>query len=173
MKFLPWIDEHATNISKKDEQHIKFAGFIYRLYEAILNRKRQEVISVILEGLAVYSMQQFSNEEELMLKNRYPGYEVHKDQHTALLKKMIDYKVKYKKGHDNMGLRLAEFLKMQLFGHISSSDNTFCRYLNEMEELETEIVSQKSEGNSRESEYRRQEAVRTELKISLNQSSAY
>jgi hemerythrin len=131
MKFLPWIDENTASICKTDEQHIKFASFINRLYEAILNRKRKEVVAVILEGLAVYAIQQFHSEEYMMFTYEYPEYNIHKDHHTALINKMIDFKIKYKKGNDNLGMELIEFLKIQLFGHISSYDYTLCRYLNE------------------------------------------
>jgi hemerythrin len=131
MNILPYINESAEEIIKTDEEHIKFAGYINRLYEAILSSKRKEVIALILEGLAVYTFQQFRSEEQLMVTTEYHDYQTHKSQHTKLLNKIIDFKIKYKEGNYNLGFELAEFLNKYLIAHIASYDKTLCNYLDE------------------------------------------
>jgi hemerythrin-like metal-binding protein len=133
MNTLHSADKLVTTAGKTSGQQLKFKGFINRLYEAILNRKRQEVIVVILESLTMYTMQQFRYEECLMQSHGHSDIQLHKDQHTALLKKLIDFKIKYKEGNDNLGIELVDFLKNQLFDHIASSDSSMYQYINEKE----------------------------------------
>ena len=110
------------DLKKSNEEQVKFAGFVNRLYEAILSRKRQEVIAVILEGLSVYTYQQFRFEEELMSACGHEDYQAHKIQHARLLNKINDFKIKYKEGNDSLGFELAEFLNKKLIAHISLTD---------------------------------------------------
>jgi hemerythrin len=131
MEIIPWIDDYTTTIGKIDEQHKKLVNYINRLYTAMHNKRTHVEIEEILEGLTVYTIQHFRHEEQLMFTYSYADYYRHKDQHTSFLHKVIDFKVKYKEGDENLGTELAVFLKKWLINHIAGSDKIMCKYLND------------------------------------------
>lgn len=129
MALFPWKDEYAIHIEKIDEQHKLLVGYVNQLYEAMKNGNSQEVMSEILEGLVIYTVQHFRTEEQLMLSHAYSDYKLHKKQHQELEKQVKIFIDKYRNNQAKVSIELADFLKNWLINHIGSSDKIMGNYL--------------------------------------------
>jgi len=131
MEFQPLLNDKTSTISIIDQQHNKLIDHINRLYEASISKKMKLEITEILEDLTLNSIQNFRTEEQLMFSYGYKEYYHHKDQHTTILHKLIDFKVKYHEGKEKQGEEMALFLEKWLINHFSGPDKTMCVFFKE------------------------------------------
>ena len=129
MAVIPWTDKYSVRIEKIDEQHKKLVSYINQLYEAMLNKNKEQVIIEILDGLTIYTVHHFRTEEQLMITHSYSDYNLHKKQHEELEKKVTAFKESLLKGDRQIAIELAQFLKSWLINHIASSDQILGKYL--------------------------------------------
>ena len=129
MNLLEWNEEYSVKIGKIDEQHKKLLDFINRLFDAMHTGRGNEVISEILDGLTIYTVNHFRTEEQLMISHSYSDFEIHKNEHQSLVNKLNIIKAKHRKGHQNLSSELSVFLKKWLITHILCTDKIMARYL--------------------------------------------
>lgn len=108
-----------------DSQHQELFDLVNRLY-AILNHNkgRAEEKAVFVE-LLNYAVTHLTDEEELMRRAHYAGYEQHKAIHEGLLAQATAMKQRYDKGEPGVAVELLLFLKEWLVDHIQQEDRQF------------------------------------------------
>lgn len=126
-----WKDSFSVNIKESDEQHKMLVGMLNELFDAMLAREANEVISGILKGMQDYVGVHFSYEEHLMQKHLFPGYPAHKKEHDEFKAKVGDFIQKHAEGKMMLSLEVMNFLKDWLKNHIQGTDKAYGPFLNE------------------------------------------
>lgn len=84
-----------------------------------------------LDTLQRYAKKYFEEEELLQKRERYPGYQEHKQQHDAFLKHLnkLDFQLRSEGVSPDLCAELRESLWGRLAEHIQQSDRPFVDYL--------------------------------------------
>jgi hemerythrin len=129
MPFMTWNDNMSVGIPSIDEQHKKLVGMLNELSDAMKVGKDKEVLGPILDGLINYTATHFKYEEDLFDKTRYPEAFVHKREHEALVKQVLDIQSKYKAGAFALSIEVGDFLKKWLTNQILGTDKKYGPHL--------------------------------------------
>ncbi len=125
MAFITWTDELSVGVELFDNDHKELISLANRLHDSITVRAQQGVMSSLLNDILKYTIFHFGHEEGYMLQYGYPGYEKHKMEHEALIKKVEDYIEQVSEGKTSISLSLMGFLKEWLVNHIMGSDKEY------------------------------------------------
>jgi hemerythrin len=128
---IKWRKELNTGIELIDNQHKELFSRFDRFLMACEAGHASENLNQLLDFLASYVQQHFSDEEELQKKSAYPGYEEHAVEHASFVSRLerlqLDVACEGVALHhviDTNGL-----LFKWIVSHISSSDKVFGSYL--------------------------------------------
>ena len=113
-----------------DEQHQLLISLVNDFEKAISKDIDEVYIEEILQELINYISYHFKAEEELMARNNYPDFSNHKKTHDDLVKKVIGFHEKFKKGEQNLEKGIMLFLKDWVINHITKSDMDYVPYIN-------------------------------------------
>ena len=128
--FFPWTDEMLIGVEFQDREHKKLVQMINDLYRAVKQGRTREKLGEILEGLALYTVEHFGNEEEAMDKYGYPDSVDHKAQHAALIENVHNFVTEFNAGDSEIGPELMGFLRTWLADHILQTDKQMAKWLN-------------------------------------------
>lgn len=123
-----WTDEYSVGIPEVDDQHRNLVGFVQELHQAIKNKRGRAVSMAIIARLAEYTRTHFLFEESLMRVTNYPDAAQHKQQHDALIDKVVELQDKLIKENIPITFELLHFLKNWLANHIGEDDKNFGLY---------------------------------------------
>ena len=128
-----WSDEFSVNIEEVDEQHRTLVGLVNDLHVAIREHRGKTASRKVLDRLAEYTRTHFMLEESLMRLTRYPGFDVHRQQHEDLIAQVQS--LQYKLHHENAAItfELLNFLRKWLIQHILESDKRFGAFFQKTE----------------------------------------
>lgn len=129
MAIIHWSEEYAIHIEKIDNQHKGMIDYINSLYDAMLNKEKNNILENVLEKLTIYTVNHFKTEENLMIEYSYTDYETHKGEHQNFILQIKSFKEKYKKGESRITVELTIFLKNWLTNHIKASDKILGSYI--------------------------------------------
>jgi hemerythrin len=127
---IKWTDAYSVSVKPMDDQHKRLFDLINEYYEGIAQNKNKEAMAKILQGMLDYTKYHFSDEEKLMLSNKYPGYEEQKKQHDQFIATVEDYKQRIASGKLLLSVEVTNFLKDWLVKHIQGKDKQYGPYLN-------------------------------------------
>ncbi len=130
--FVEWTDELLSEDPKVNAQHKELFNRINKLYDAANNYQElydlkhvgDRRLKETLDFLADYVVEHFRDEEDLMLRNNYEGYERHKKMHDEF----IDTINKEVANFDETGANLPNIIKLTkitakwLVNHIMKED---------------------------------------------------
>lgn len=124
-ELFSWSDSYNVGIQEVDEQHKVLVSLLNQLHDAIREHHGKATSREILDRLAEYTRTHFLLEESLMRLTHYGGFDIHKQQHEALIKQVQD--LQYKLDNENAAItfELLHFLKGWLTQHINESDKRF------------------------------------------------
>jgi hemerythrin-like metal-binding protein len=122
MTELRWEDRLLIGITSIDEQHKQLVLMLARLQNGVKEGHADEAIAKTLRDLVDYTKKHFSDEEALMLKQKFPELEYHKKLHYDLTEELVGILQEMKKGRDISGEELINFLRHWLFDHILKED---------------------------------------------------
>ncbi|MBS1191393.1 MAG: hemerythrin-like metal-binding protein [Rhodocyclaceae bacterium] len=120
-----WSDSYNVGIGEVDEQHQVLVALLNQLHEAIREHRGKAASREILDRLADYTGTHFQLEESLMRRTRYPGFEIHRQQHEDLIQQVQDLQYKLDQENAAITFELLHFLKNWLTQHINDSDKRF------------------------------------------------
>lgn len=120
-----WTDDLHIGIQEVDEQHRVLVELLNQLHKAIRAHHGKAAAREILDRLAEYTRTHFLLEESLMRMTRYPGFDIHKQQHEDLIRQVQDLQHKLDYENATITFELLQFLKGWLTQHISDSDRRF------------------------------------------------
>jgi hemerythrin len=82
---IAWKEIYETGIIALDNEHRALVAEVNRLYEAIRDKRGEEVLGDILTMLESYTVDHFQHEEKLMAEYHFPGLEEHQKVHQELI----------------------------------------------------------------------------------------
>ncbi len=130
MPYAEWNDSYSVNIVELDNQHQILLSMLNELYDAMLQKKEDEVLANILDELIGYTTIHFAREEELMKKYFYPGLLVHKKEHESLTAQVVAFRDKHRSGEITVSVKVFDFLVDWLIKHIKDTDRRYSAFLN-------------------------------------------
>ncbi len=130
--YAEWDSEKfSVGIDLFDSQHKTLLGLINQLHDGMKEGKSKEALGKVLDELMRYTMTHFSDEERLMKKHGFPGYEKHFHEHQELLARVREFKSDYDAEIKIMAVEVMGFLADWLVNHIAQSDRGYVPFLKE------------------------------------------
>jgi hemerythrin len=131
MAFYEWTERLAVGIASIDRQHKTLIGYINTLAEAMHDNKGipPVVLGLVLDNLVTYTKMHFIYEEMLFDRYGYQEAEDHKKHHKKLIMQVAEYCERFKKGDNDFGKELLEFLMWWLNHHILIDDVAYSAFL--------------------------------------------
>jgi len=95
MSKLVWSEDFSVHIHRFDDQHKQLIEYINDLYDAMSDKRERDVVARILDELVDYTMTHFIDEEVALLRNDYPEYDRHKEEHDRFVAQVRDMHVRF------------------------------------------------------------------------------
>ncbi|MBF0474087.1 MAG: hemerythrin family protein [Nitrospirae bacterium] len=130
MPFITFDEKITVHIKEIDDHHQTLVRLINELYDAVVEGKGEETVSVVLPELINYTMYHFFAEEDYMVKYEYPKYHDHKMEHAKLIDQTLELYERYNEGV-KISNAVLDFLKDWLNGHIMGLDIELGHFLQE------------------------------------------
>lgn len=129
MALAEWNSSLDTGIKSIDDQHKKLVEIINDLDEALKLGKGNVVENALYEELSNYILKHFSDEEEYMLKWKYPEMESHLQAHNWFTDKVREFRKQGKPGESSVTDDVLQFLLNWLIEHIKTVDKELGKFL--------------------------------------------
>lgn len=129
MSMFQWKAEYALGHVEIDGQHKRLFELANELHSAMSLGKGKDALSKTIENLVSYTKQHFANEERLMKLHHYPDYLLHKADHDALTKQVVDFHTEFDAGRAGLTIDLLTFLQDWLTHHIGETDRKVATFL--------------------------------------------
>lgn len=120
-----WKDEYAFGIAEIDRQHRTLVDLVRDLHEAMAAGKGTDTLRAILDELIRYTQSHFRYEEQMLARAGWKDLEVHKAEHQKLTRTVEEFRRDLASGRVAMTLRVMDFLKSWLVGHILEKDRAY------------------------------------------------
>lgn len=130
-RYITWSDQLSVGIKSVDEDHQKLISLMNNLQTAIHYPTGESFERQALNELVAYTKYHFQREEEMMEKNSYPDFALHKAEHEAMVSRIGEFLAAYEdsRTREKAVEQIAEFLKGWLINHIMGSDQRYGPYL--------------------------------------------
>jgi hemerythrin len=129
MAVIAWKAVYETGIVALDKEHQSLIAEINRLYEALRDKRGEEVLGDILSMLEGYTVDHFQHEEKLMAEYNFPGLAEHQKTHQALIQAVQEIKERALAGGEELAQALFKFLRAWVLEHIVEVDKQYGPYL--------------------------------------------
>ncbi|MFA6940656.1 MAG: bacteriohemerythrin [Clostridiaceae bacterium] len=128
---LEWNDSLSVQNIIIDNQHKQLVGKLNDFLNAYDNKKSNEKLMEIFKFLSDYTKVHFRDEENLMLKYKYPGYAAQKKEHTKFISDLSNYEKELSENKSTLVLKIKtnQMLVDWLVNHIGKVDKAFGAYL--------------------------------------------
>jgi hemerythrin len=130
-KLFQWSTDLSVGIDEIDSQHRVLIDLLNQLFAAVVERKSDQIIGEILDGLLDYTRTHFALEERLMRDAGYggPEFDAHLAQHHGFIARMEDIARKSMIENKSVTFELLNFLKHWLRDHITGTDRKYAAAL--------------------------------------------
>ncbi len=129
MNNIEWKKEYELGVEEIDNQHKKLVGIVNEFLEAQANHSEEKVIGPIIKELVDYTKVHFESEELHMKKHRYPLLIQHKQEHKALIARIVKILKDLGSGNQDVADDLFQLLKNWLLNHILDKDRQYGNFL--------------------------------------------
>jgi hemerythrin len=126
-QMIVWNDSLSLNIAEVDAQHQNLVNFINSLWQALLERRDQEVVAKLMDDLADYTVSHFGDEETFMRNMGYPNLAAHCEAHRSFVERVQQAVEDHEQGLA-VGMELLRFLNDWLIHHIQVIDRQYADY---------------------------------------------
>jgi hemerythrin len=132
---IEWTNNLATGVTAIDDQHKEIFKRVDRLSEACSEGRGREEVLKLLVFLEDYVKEHFAAEERLQMKSAYPGYPMHKSQHTRFIADIARLATAFKTEGATLSLVIMtnKTLTAWLVQHISKTDMELAAYLKDQD----------------------------------------
>lgn len=129
MPTIIWKKVYETGIVALDNEHRQLIEQINRLYEAVRDKRGEEVLRDILTMLEGYTGDHFEHEEKVMAEYGFPGLAEHQAIHQSLRDTVQELVAREGTGTQELAQELLKFLRSWLLEHIVEVDKKYGVYL--------------------------------------------
>ncbi len=130
MALFNWDDKYSVGVRELDNQHKTLVQLLNELFEAMQEKRSNEVLGNIIFKLINYTKTHFASEESYMQRYDYPELEAQKKEHAEFTQKVLAFKSDFDAGRVALSVSITSFLKDWLVSHISGSDKKYGPFLN-------------------------------------------
>ncbi len=131
MALIQWDDSFSVKVNEIDLQHKKLISMINELNDAMKDGKGKDVLGKTVSGLINYTSTHFNTEEKYFDQFGYPETINHKNEHSAFVQKVSQFKDGFQKGKLGLSIEVMNFLSDWLKNHIKGSDMKYSQFFNE------------------------------------------
>ena len=128
MAFMDWKEQYGIENTMIDSQHQALFGLVNEVADRVRTGNMPEVKAVV-NRLAAYTVEHFRDEENIMMRAKYPGLEDHRLIHAELLEKVQELQVKLEKNQPVSMVGIIRFLSDWLKDHILKEDMAYKPYI--------------------------------------------
>lgn len=131
MSLIEWTSKLSVGVDLIDAQHQEIFKRINALVEAMKGGQGQAMVPGLLDFLEDYVKEHFAEEEELMLKNLYPGFEPHKGEHAEFVRDIARLRAQFTTEGATPAFTVAfnNRVCVWIISHIMRSDLAMATYL--------------------------------------------
>lgn len=131
---MPWTERLSVGIDTIDDQHKMLFEKADQLFEAGKNQKAKEFISELLDFLDEYTKKHFKEEEQYMLRIKYPELENQKKLHKEFIEQLGKLKSDYASSGGNVVVIITanQMVLKWLTNHIGIEDKKIGEYVKSM-----------------------------------------
>ena len=129
MAVIAWKEIYETGIVALDNEHRKLVEGINQLYEAVRDKRGEEVLEEVLAMLESYTVDHFQHEEKLMAEYHFSGLEEHQKIHQGLIDSLQEIKTSTTAVTEELARELLNFLRVWLLEHILEVDKKYGSFL--------------------------------------------
>lgn len=122
MNSISWKSEYDIGIREIDEQHRKLVDMLVELQQAVMSEDCDGDIGARLMTFVKLIKTHLHDEESLMRRISFSGYEEHKRQHEHLIEQFVLLLQRLRSGDDLTPADLVEFMRRWLIDHIVEED---------------------------------------------------
>lgn len=131
IKKFEWSDILSVGYNNIDLHHKKLL-YIINDFAALLKLPLEEYkvkVGKTLKNLSAYTIYHFSEEEKIMKKYAYPGFERHAELHALFVNKLNADIIPIASGEPEKGVEFYNFLGEWLVKHIGVEDKKWSEFL--------------------------------------------
>ena len=132
---IKWDESWPIGVDMIDHQHHHLVNLTNELATAMLKGDGRRVIFDTFKNLANYTLEHFSDEEELMEQSKYKGLVDQQKEHEEFKRKLAEFIVKYQDGAIRIPNEVLVFLAEWLRDHTHGSDRKFGKFWQEQQML--------------------------------------
>jgi hemerythrin len=125
LKKLEWEDVYSVGVKEIDEQHKLMFDTINELFEAINEKRHEEILGNIIKKLVEYKVLHFETEEKYFKKFNYVNESEHVAHHRFFNDELNRITSKYSKYNFEFAFELVEFLENWLIEHLMNEDQKY------------------------------------------------
>lgn len=130
MGFLVWSPEFELGVPELDAEHRRLLALVNEFAASAVSNSRLDGSLESIGNLVQASTDHFDFEESIMIRVGYPGYELHREQHSELLASMERLREKIVHEHHSVDQpRMLDFLRDWFSIHIVRSDGQLAQFL--------------------------------------------
>jgi len=129
MAVIAWKTVYETGIVALDNEHRQLIDQINRLYEALRDKRSDEVLTDILAMLQNYTVDHFAHEEKLMAAYGFSGLEEHRRHHGELIVAIEELKKNASADTGSLAAALLKLLRTWVLEHIVEVDKRYGVFL--------------------------------------------
>lgn len=128
---IAWKESYDIGVEKIDCQHRQLLAKLNEFFEACSKQQGKEQIEETLKFLKEYTLEHFSNEEELMADIDFPELAEHHKTHAEFVKTVLELEETLKtKGPSVLStIKLNRTLTDWLLNHINKCDKLIGEYM--------------------------------------------
>ncbi len=130
MQPLEWKETYSVGVKALDDQHKMLVSHLNTIYQLFDDPSQKDKAGNLLAELEQYAMVHFKSEEDLFVKYKFHGLDIHAKEHRYYEQKVNEFKTRFNSSDDKVTLDMLEFLADWLTGHILGSDQDYHKYLN-------------------------------------------
>ncbi|MDR2870158.1 MAG: bacteriohemerythrin [Deferribacteraceae bacterium] len=127
---MPFTPEMSVKVQLFDQEHKRLIDLTESLYAALKEDKGRISVAKLLEELEHYTKSHFVNEEDLMQKYSYSGYDKQKRQHDEFISKVAELKQSYNEGNSKVPSQAFDILYAWISHHILKVDAEYGEFFN-------------------------------------------
>lgn len=127
---MQWTPDLSVGVSMIDDQHKTWFQKADDLFEAGKNHQAKEYVGKLLDFLDDYTKKHFFDEEQYMMRIKYPDFDLQKQAHTAFIEQLAKLKKEYSESGGNILviINANQLVIGWLTSHISNMDKKIGQY---------------------------------------------
>ncbi len=129
MPIIEWSDRYLIGVPQIDKHHQHLFFLLNKTYDDFLSPPPTHDLNSLFNELVDYATYHFAMEEQLMEKQLFPGFAMHRQEHVKFSQRVVEMSRDANAGKKGLSLEILSFLHTWLSAHILSADAEIGQFL--------------------------------------------